>query len=99
MWKEIFSVIREIFVLSEKTDQNKTALAELRLGLRDTDIKVSKLTEIVQILIQENARLREEMNGIRREEAKEREKIVLKLENEMLKFEKRLPPSSTKKKK
>lgn len=81
----------------KKTDQNKTALAELRSGLRDTDLKVNKLTEIVQMLIQDNSRLRDEIQNIRREESKEREKITLKLENEMLKFERRLPRLPAKK--
>jgi TolA-binding protein len=98
MWKEIFSAIREVFILSEKTEQNKNSVIELRSDFRELETKVTQLSDIVRLLIQDNIRLREESQNARREEANEREKIALKLENEMLKFEKRLPRTSTKKK-
>jgi len=51
---------------------------------------------VVQILAQDNLRLREEIQNTRREEAKERENLALKLENEILKFERRLPSGKNK---
>jgi len=48
--------------------------------------EVRQLSTAVQLIVRE-------MQHQRENEAHEREKMALRLENEMLKFEKRLPPS------
>lgn len=93
MWKEIFAAVKEVFVLSEKTEQNKENLKTLRGEFEKLEIKVDQLTDIVQFLAQDNLRMREEIQNTRKEESRERENLALKLENEMLKFERRLPSS------
>jgi hypothetical protein len=37
MWKEILSAIKEVFVLSEKTEQNKELIKELRNEVKELD--------------------------------------------------------------
>ena len=59
---------------------------------------VRSLSSLVKLLAHDNLRLREEIQNVRREEASERENLALRLENEMLKFERRLPSGETKEK-
>lgn len=97
MWKEVLSALKEVFVLLEKTEQNKESIKDVRSDFQKLEERVDKLAAVVQILAHDNLRLREEIQNARREEAKERENLALKLENEMLKFERRLPSGNEKK--
>jgi biopolymer transport protein ExbB/TolQ len=91
MWKEMLSALKEVFVLLEKTEQNKESIKDVRSDFQKLEERVDKLASALQILAHDNLRLREEIQNARREESKERENLALKLENEMLKFERRLP--------
>ena len=93
MWNEIFSAVKQIFVINEQTQLNKDEIKELRRNFKELEDKVIHLTSLIGILAQDNLRMRDEMHNIRKDEAKERENLALKLENEMLKFERRLPPA------
>ena len=90
MWKELLSAFKEVFVLLEKTEQNKESIKDVRNDFQKLEERVDRLASAVQILAHDNFRLREEIQNTRREEAKERENLELKLENEMLKFERHL---------
>jgi predicted nucleic acid-binding Zn-ribbon protein len=76
MWKQIYEALKQILLLTQQTEQNRVEIKELRQELDD-------LTSAVERLAYEVRRDRE--NG-----AHEREKLVLRLENELLKFERRI---------
>lgn len=77
MWKEIFSLFRQLLTLAQDTDRNKTEIQKLREELHD-------LTAVVQGVVHELRRVAEQ-------DAHEREKLLLRLQNELMKFEHRLP--------
>lgn len=77
MWRDFFNFANRLWRLLEDTEQNKTEFKEMRRELRD-------LTAEVRALAYEMRRLAEH-------DSHEREKLVLRLENEMLRFERRLP--------
>jgi septal ring factor EnvC (AmiA/AmiB activator) len=83
MWKEVLSGIKEVFTQSEKTRQNTDDIKEFRRDLKELENRVEKLTVIV-------IQLSQEIQHHKTETAKDHENLALRLENEMLKFERRL---------
>ncbi len=78
MWKNLYDLTKKLFSLTKDTEQNKADIKELQQRLRDLSATVERMAY--------------EIRFVRETERHEREKIVLQLENEMLKFERRLPP-------
>jgi len=78
MWKKLYEVLSRLFGLALKVERHDKEIMELRLELRD-------LTAAVQ-------RLAYQIQRINEREIHEREKIELRLENQLLRFERRLPP-------
>lgn len=78
MWQQFFSGLKNLILLQEQTDQNTAKLKEMQAELK-------ALSAVVRDLIYE-------VRGNKSNEAHEREKMALRLENELLKFERRLPP-------
>ncbi len=62
-----------------------------RADIKEVNKEVERLTLIVQGLAFEIKRLSEKIDRAHENETHEREKLALKLENEILKFERRLP--------
>lgn len=81
MWKRLAELARLLFTFGEELQRNRADIKELQREVRD-------LTTAVQ-------RLAYELQRSRENEAHEREKLTLRLENEMLKFERRLPQAAT----
>jgi uncharacterized protein YoxC len=77
MWAKILDLARILFTFSEGLQQNRADIKELQQELRD-------LTSAVQQLANEIRRVAEN-------DSHEREKLGLQIENEMLRFERRLP--------
>jgi hypothetical protein len=75
--KQLLEYIRHLLTLTQAIEQNRQETKELQQ-------QVEQLTEIVQGLAYD---LRYSLN----DEKHEREKLVLRLENELLRFERRLP--------
>ncbi|CAN5438585.1 hypothetical protein BH10ACI1_BH10ACI1_14260 [soil metagenome] len=92
MWKEVLSGIKEAFTQSEKTRQNTDDIKEYRRDLKELENRVEKLTVLV-------IQLSQEIQHYKTETSKDHENLALRLENEMLKFERRLPSGDTKEKK
>ncbi len=90
MWKDVLSGIKEVFTQSEKTRQNTDDIKEYRRDLKELENRVEKLTVIV-------IQLSQEIKHHKTETAKDHENLALRLENEMLKFERRLPSGDVKK--
>ena len=97
MWSDIFSAVKQLFVLNEQTQLNKEDIKEHSRKFKELEDTVNNLSSLVKLLAHDNLRLREEIQSIRREESSERKNLALRLENEMLKFERRLPSGNVKK--
>ena len=80
MWQQFLSGLKNLILLQEQTDQNTAKLKEMQAELK-------ALSAVVRDLIYE-------VHGNKRDEGHERENMALRLENELLKFERRLPPPS-----
>ena len=83
MWKQIYRWVAQILLLSRDTRQNRLDIEEMREEL-------SQLTGTVEKLLSDTQRIQEKFDHVQALEASEREKMVLRLENEMLRFERRL---------
>ena len=80
MFKQIYALARQLVTLMQDVQQLKAEHKEFRQDLR-------VLVEIVRQLKYEQQRDRENATH-------EREKLLLPLENALLRFERRLPPGS-----
>lgn len=78
MWQQLYDSLKKLLLLKEQTDKNVADIKELQQ-------EVKALTAVVQQLIYE-------IRSSRNDEAHERANMALRLENEMLKFERRMPP-------
>ena len=79
MWQNLTSLFRWVFNLGQQTHQNSQDIKELQS-------EVKRLTDAVQYFAYE-------LQNVRENERHEREKLELRLENKMLRSERRLPPS------
>ena len=78
MWKKLYEVLTRLFALTQKVERHDKELVELRQEIKE-------LTSIIQRLVYELQRISER-------EVHEREKMQLRLENQLLRFQRRLPP-------
>ncbi len=78
MFREIANALKELLLLRESTKKNTD-------DIKDLQKDVKSLTAAVQQLVYE-------VRGNKNDEAHERENMALRLQNELLKFERRLPP-------
>ena len=82
MWERLIDLVKTVVTLAEELKQNREEIKEIRQELRD-------LTSIVQ-------RLASDIEHTKDREASEREKLILQLQNTLLRFERhieeRLPP-------
>ena len=77
MWEKIWDLLSKVATLTKDTDRNSQEIKEIRADIRDIYSKLERLAYEIQ--------------KTREEDRHEREKLVLRLENELLKFERRLP--------
>lgn len=84
MLKQLFDCVQQLLVLGRDTQKNRADLEGLRRELQQTNALVIELSHKLERLA-ERERL-------------EREKLVLQLENVLLRFEKLLPPPADPKK-
>ncbi len=82
MWERVANLLKAVVTLSEELKQNREDIKEIRQDLRDLTIVVHRLASDIE--------------HTKDREASEREKLMLRLENMLLKFsqhvERRLPP-------
>ncbi len=78
MWKKLLELFRAQVFLARDVQENKEKIARLRQEFDDLSGLVVRLQFEIQL--------------IREEERHEREKLLLKMENVLLRFEKLLPP-------
>ena len=77
MWEKIWDLLSKVATLTKDTDRNSQEIKEMRADIRDIYSKLERLVYEIQ--------------KTREEDRHEREKLALRLENEVLKFERRLP--------
>ena len=82
MWRQLLTLASRVWNLTEDTVQNKAEIKELRQQLDALAMEVRDLAH--------------ELGRVAEHEAHERERWVLKLENELLRFERRLPGTKQK---
>lgn len=82
MFKQVVDAVRQMLFLLRDMEQNKEAIATLKEQLAETN----ELVRAVVIEVQRN----------KETEQHEREKLVLRLENALLRFERLLPPKRQK---
>jgi len=78
MWQKLSDLARSLLTFGEALQQNRADIKELQHEVR-------QISTALQLLAREVQHSRES-------ERQEREKIILQLENRLLKFERRLPP-------
>ncbi len=77
MWEKIWDLITKVITLGKQTDKNTEEIKELQREVRELHSWLERLAY--------------EIHKTREEDRHEREKLALRLENELLKFERRLP--------
>lgn len=85
MWKQLVEAIKQILFLTQQTEKNREEIKELRQQVRE-------LASALERLAYEVHRISEKVEYASRSESQEREKLELRLENRLLKFERQLPP-------
>lgn len=92
MWKSIFEILRQLLTLTESTQKNTSDIKELRQAVKElsdsTDEKFQELRSAIE-------RLAFEIQRISERETHEREKLILQLENRLLRQERGLPPAKS----
>ena len=77
MWKQLTEWLTQMIMLAKETQRNQDDIKQMRREIRDIYSKLERLAYEIQ--------------KTREEDRHEREKLALRLENELLKFERRLP--------
>ncbi len=98
MWKQLFELFRQVMTLTENTQRNQTALREMQKELQDLSRTVEddrrQWQSALERMAYEIQRLRDELRHASERDAGERERFRLKIENDLLKSGRQLPPPS-----
>jgi len=84
MWKTLLELLRGQIFLARDVQENKETIARLRQ-------EFDELSDLV-------SQLQFEIRAVREDDRHEREKLVLRMENTLLRIERLLPPASDGKK-
>jgi chromosome segregation ATPase len=106
MWKELVQLGRRLFTLASKVERHEEEIQELRQDLKDLDVKVDRLGREMDRLSEAVHRLALELRhdreraadqhaNLRDRLADQHEQLVLRLDNALLRFERRLLPPAT----
>ena len=104
--KEIYAAVSKVVTLTQETQKNKAdikqareELDKLERSVQHLNQQVHELTLVMQRTHYETQLLRSDIQHFREENARhdneaarEREVLVLRLENRLLRFERQLPP-------
>lgn len=91
MWKQLLDLTAKLFSLSRDVQQNKTDIKKVEQDVKDLQRDFNELRREVRDMARGFDRLAYEIRRVGDNEAQERKLIVLQLENDLLKFERRLP--------
>ena len=76
MWKQLYEAIKQVLLLTHKTEQNREEIKELQQQVRELAVALERLTYEVH-------RVSEKIDRASENEGNEREKLALRLENEL----------------
>ena len=79
MWKKIYELLEQLVTLAQRVSRHDKQIEELRQEVRE-------LTGMIH-------RLAVEVNRLADRQSSDREKMELWVENQLLRFERRLPPA------
>lgn len=91
MWKDILQFGKDLILLTRETQQNKTDIKKCEDKTVALEREVDDLREDFNKLVHLVHQLSYDIEKVSNREDAERKNLALKLENEMLKFERRLP--------
>lgn len=91
MWKQIYEYTKDFLLLSRETQENKADIKEQKSEIKEIRSELKKLQIDFNNLLLVVQKLSFDIQKIDDREQSERREMALKLENEMLKFERRLP--------
>ena len=97
MWKQIYEYTKDFLLLSRETQENKADIKEQKSEIKEIRSELKKLQGDFNNLLLVVQKLSFDIQKIDDREQSERREMALKLENEMLKFERRLPPGKDEK--
>ena len=92
MWQKIIDLARSVFAINQQTQSNTRSIEALQSEVKQLTAAIQRLAFEHQRVLDELERMRDVMRYGQQNEQHEREKMALRLENEMLRFERRLPP-------
>jgi len=87
MLKPIFDFAKQLFALTQETQQNRADIKEVRQELKEVRAELQRLTLIMQKISFETQRVGEN-------EKHERERLALQWKHDLSLLERRLPPKS-----
>lgn len=97
--KQVTDLATKFFSLSKDVEKNKSDIAELRQSLKDVSLETDRQSRDYQDLRQEVRDLAAEVRSLRNEmqagweaQARERQMLLLQLENALLRRDAGLPP-------
>lgn len=79
MWAKLLSFFTHLLTLTEATQENRAEIKEIREELRELSVNVRDL--------------KYEIRALNSDHRHDLEKLALRVENEILRFERRLPPA------
>ncbi len=91
MWTKILEYAQTLIFLQRETQQNKADIKDCEQTVKENGRDIEKLRAEFNQLLLLVQKMSFEIENIDRREQSERREMALKLENEMLKFERRLP--------
>ena len=91
MWKDFLQFGKDLILLTRETQENKADIKKCEDKTVALEREVDDLREDFNRLVHLVHQLSFDVQKVSEREKHAREMIVLKLENEMLKFERRLP--------
>ncbi len=88
MWKKFYDLAKLVLTYGQQLQRHQKTIEAL-------EQEVKQLTTITQQMYFEMRRMQDEFRHVQDNEQHEREKLLLRLEIEILKFERRLPPGKS----
>ncbi len=92
MWKQLIDLGKQYLGLARKIDQHELDIKDMRQGLNDVRRDIKDLREEVRALTQIIQEIKWEQRHDRELAARDREILILRLENYMFRNERGLPP-------
>lgn len=89
-FNQIVEYVKQIVTLRQNTQKNTADILEIRQELKEMRREIQALSEGMREVVHQVHRNRDTIKH--QQEAAMREILVLRLENQLLKFERRLPP-------